>query len=490
MSPAPVLLPLPLPQPIPALIDRSSAWGGRHRNEHSEEVCEERCAKDSACEDDDPCTVDTCDDATCVNTPVAGCASCDIDSDCIPGLKCPSPTCSDRICTYPATSDCAFLSSIRVTPVAITLSVGAFQKFTAIGHFSDGSDVDITELTGWLSSKTAVATVSDTEGSKGLAKGISTGVATITATFEGLIGVAQLSVIEPRAALFAYITQDGFDYVVECPVNLDGSLNIANCIHLNDPSFNSTYGIAINNSGTFAYIGNRTGNSVSKCAINPINGHFTSCTTVGSLFSGPTGLTLNKAGTLAYIVNNGPADIGVTKCTINPINGSFTNCTLLTDSTFSQPFGIALNDANNNAYITNSNNTVSKCPIDPITDSFLACTASIPEFNLPIGIAIHSMSGIAYVVNSQTPNLVRCPINPDGSLATCLITLGNPPFSLPFRRPSNLTLDEAQTTAYLLDGIQGVLRCTINPDGSFVTPCTLQSPIPSFDNGTAIAFIR
>ena len=265
-------------------------------------------------------------------------------------------------------------------------------------------------------------------------------------------------------------------------------MNIANCVHQNDPSFNSTYGIAINSNSTFAYIGNRTGNTVSQCAINPTNGHFTSCTTVGSLFSGPTGITLNKAGTIAYIVDNSAVNTGVTKCTINPINASFTNCTLLTDSTFFRPFDIVLDEANNNAYITNSNNTVSKCPVDPTTGSFLGCTASSPMFNLPIGIAINNMNGIAYVVNDQTPNLVSCPINPDGSLGICSETLGNPPFSFPFNRPSNLTLNEAQTTAYLLDGIQGVLRCTINPDGSFVTPCVLQKPIPSFDNGTAIAF--
>ena len=183
--PSPLILPPPLPLPIPVIIGRGSAWGDRKNDGHSDEVCEDECAKDSDCEDDDPCTVDTCKDATCVNTPVAGCASCDMDSDCQPGLRCPSPTCSDHICTYPAAPDCASLISIRVSPVALTIPVGAFQKFVAIGHFSDDSDLEITELAHWLSSKTAVATVFDTAGSKGLAKGISPGGTTITATFEG-----------------------------------------------------------------------------------------------------------------------------------------------------------------------------------------------------------------------------------------------------------------------------------------------------------------
>ena len=61
------------------------------------------------------------------------------------------------------------------------LAKGSALQMTALGQFSDGTRVDITNQATWSSSNTAVATVSKT----GLVKGIDTGGTNISASFEG-----------------------------------------------------------------------------------------------------------------------------------------------------------------------------------------------------------------------------------------------------------------------------------------------------------------
>jgi trimeric autotransporter adhesin len=61
------------------------------------------------------------------------------------------------------------------------LAKGSTLQMTALGQFSDGTRVDITNQATWSSSNTAVATVSKI----GLVKGIDTGGTNISASFEG-----------------------------------------------------------------------------------------------------------------------------------------------------------------------------------------------------------------------------------------------------------------------------------------------------------------
>lgn len=73
-------------------------------------------------------------------------------------------------------------SSITVTPInpSVTLATGRVQ-FTALA--SDGvNTTDVTTSVTWTSSNPAVATISNTAGSQGLATLVATGNTTITAT--------------------------------------------------------------------------------------------------------------------------------------------------------------------------------------------------------------------------------------------------------------------------------------------------------------------
>ncbi|MFZ6744059.1 beta strand repeat-containing protein [Undibacterium sp. JH2W] len=84
----------------------------------------------------------------------------------------------------------ATLNSITVTPATPTIAVNAAQGFVATGSYSDGSNVNISNVVTWASGNQAVATVSAT----GVANGLSSGAAAITASFSGKLGSANLAV--------------------------------------------------------------------------------------------------------------------------------------------------------------------------------------------------------------------------------------------------------------------------------------------------------
>jgi trimeric autotransporter adhesin len=74
------------------------------------------------------------------------------------------------------------LVSIAITPATATIAASTKQQFNAIGTYSDNSTQPITGSVDWSSSKPAVATISDSSPTKGLALGLSAGTTAITAT--------------------------------------------------------------------------------------------------------------------------------------------------------------------------------------------------------------------------------------------------------------------------------------------------------------------
>ena len=95
------------------------------------------------------------------------------------------------ILTVPA----ATLSSIAVTPATAIVSIGLTQPFVAMGTYSNGTTVNITNTVAWTSGSPLVGTVLSTTG---VATGVSAGTATITATSGAKSGSATMTV--PAAA--------------------------------------------------------------------------------------------------------------------------------------------------------------------------------------------------------------------------------------------------------------------------------------------------
>jgi hypothetical protein len=78
------------------------------------------------------------------------------------------------------------LGAITVAPATKTITVWAYQQFTATGTFSDATTQDMTGEVAWTSSDTGIATVNATGRARGV--GASATPVTITATSNALLG--------------------------------------------------------------------------------------------------------------------------------------------------------------------------------------------------------------------------------------------------------------------------------------------------------------
>jgi hypothetical protein len=86
--------------------------------------------------------------------------------------------------------DALSLTTVQVTPAAVSLIPGQTQQYKAAGTYSDGSTRDLTSSVNWLSSSPMVATVNAT----GLASAVAGGTSNITASASGITGSTTLTV--------------------------------------------------------------------------------------------------------------------------------------------------------------------------------------------------------------------------------------------------------------------------------------------------------
>jgi hypothetical protein len=89
------------------------------------------------------------------------------------------------------------LTSISVSPQSQSIPVNSTQQFKATGNYSDGSSQDLTTSVTWSSTNTAVATISNSAGTNGLATGVGKGSTTIDASQAGITGPSPFSITEP-----------------------------------------------------------------------------------------------------------------------------------------------------------------------------------------------------------------------------------------------------------------------------------------------------
>jgi hypothetical protein len=96
-----------------------------------------------------------------------------------------SSGCGGGVCTSPSstlTVDSATLQSITIAPLHSFVVANQTRQYSATGHYSDGSTRNLTALVTWSSSKTLIATISNTAPNIGLASGVGQGTCIITAT--------------------------------------------------------------------------------------------------------------------------------------------------------------------------------------------------------------------------------------------------------------------------------------------------------------------
>jgi hypothetical protein len=90
----------------------------------------------------------------------------------------------------------ATLETVIVTPPAPRIGLQGVVSFAATAVYTDGTALDVTELSSWTSSATTIATVRNDAGFRGMAVGLSEGDATITARFGLATATAALTVTD------------------------------------------------------------------------------------------------------------------------------------------------------------------------------------------------------------------------------------------------------------------------------------------------------
>lgn len=97
------------------------------------------------------------------------------------------------------------LSGISVSASSSNnLPIGINDNFTATATYSDGSQKDITEDAVWSSSAPLIATVSNLAPHRGQVTGVALGSAIITATLDGYVGSASLTVVNATLLSMAF----------------------------------------------------------------------------------------------------------------------------------------------------------------------------------------------------------------------------------------------------------------------------------------------
>ena len=211
---------------------------------------------------------------------------------------------------------------------------------------------------------------------------------------------------------YAYFTNFNNNTVSQCAVN--SSTGTLSSCSTTGSGFQVPYGISIING--YAFIANAGASTVSKCSVNPSTGALSSCASTGSNFNAPSSATIN--GPYFYTENFNNSTIE--QCSVNASSGALSSCNS-TGSGFGAPqAGMSIN--NGYAYVPNSNgnNTVSICSVSSSTGAFSNCSTT-SGFTNPNGVT--TSNGYAYVANYDNNTISLCTINSStGALSGCTTT--------------------------------------------------------------------
>jgi 6-phosphogluconolactonase len=399
----------------------------------------------------------------------------------------------------------ATLTSITVDPLSPSIVAGTSVGLTATGTFSDGTFENLTTSASWISSDPAVATVISTGSQGGMVTGIAAGTSTVQATQDGVSGSAAVTV---TAQEFAYVTSETPDTVTAFAVDSStGALTqlgppsvlvSGNPASLTaDPSGRFLYvtipglisgtvaaftitqsgpgtgglnlfdtfgagagafGIAVEPSGHFAYVGNTSDNSVSGYAITQSGGTASSLTQVpGSPFSalpatGSKGVAAHPNGLFIYVAESGTNQ--VSRNTLNSTTGELNLGTqFLSPASVRDPVSVTLDPTGRFAYTANN--------LPPVPPGDFP-NGSVSVYTVAFGTgALTFVENVPVGTSAGGPTMVA--IDPSGRFA--------------------YVAGGGEVAAFIIDQITGALTpttgspfaagldsrwVTVNPDGKFV----------------------
>jgi len=103
--------------------------------------------------------------------------------------------------TLPITVTTAAVVECAITPFDSAFYAGETAQYSSICIFSDSTYLNVTSSASWSSSSPATATVATDLNHNGLVTAVSQGTSIITATFDGVVGVAEIIVLPKQLLL-------------------------------------------------------------------------------------------------------------------------------------------------------------------------------------------------------------------------------------------------------------------------------------------------
>jgi hypothetical protein len=285
------------------------------------------------------------------------------------------------------------------------------------------------------------------------------GVNSVAYTAVSPQGLEQFAFATVGGTQYAYVL-DQTGYVYQCPIDTNG--NFTSCTSTPTtgvPSWNPrAIAFTVINNVQYAYVADLNYSYVYQCAVvvdpgNPTNGNFSSCTnatpTVG--FDAPYGIAFAVVDGVQFLyvadVGMGGGAIGALyRCSLDT-SGIVTACVAEPQSSAPNwaPISIAFSTSGGTqyAYVSNAGASVPpnvyRCTITVgglQNGGFSSCaitpTSSVPLPNNPIQVAFATMGAkkFAYIANdngSSSGGINVCPVNTDGTFASCSATTGTPP---------------------------------------------------------------
>ena len=266
--------------------------------------------------------------------------------------------------------------------------------------------------------------------------------------------------------------------------------NLSNCTEIAADQY-TTSGVAINSSGTNAYVitntNSNTSAGVNSFSIDPSNGTLTNTATTSAGLSSSS--ILNGVGFyngFLYITwYDSASSKGVLLCTIDS-SGSVSSCTDSGATSLTYPFGIAFNQQLNIAYIINYDvASITQCNINTSTGALSSCTenTSIGDvYNM--GIAVNSAGTYAYISNSGNGDVIQCSINQtNGNLTNCntQLSLSNA-YAIAINSITGFLYVATDGTDYT----EVIAQCTIDPSTGVPSGCVNSGSGFNFPYGIAL----
>ena len=347
------------------------------------------------------------------------------------------------------------LVSVAIAPASATIVDGTSQQYTAVGTYTDGSQINLSSNLTWHSSSPSTVAIS----SSGLATALAVGMSTITASINGITSnSATLTVSNPLVSiaitpLTATVGIGVTQQFTATGTYTNGSQeNLSSMVNwLSSATSNATIsatglatGMAAGSTSISAsFLGVTSTTAASLTVINqlvsitvtPASPYITNIgsqqfTATGTYHSGstanltssvtwnsgtPGAATISSAGGLAQAVALGST----------AITASLDGVTSAADTLNVSQF----------AYISaESTQAVFACPIDPTTHAFGTCTEYTNGFGSAFSVAVNSAGTYLYEVNNNDSAINQCTINTStGALTTPCATTGgatNGPTSL------------------------------------------------------------